>query len=63
MFKMFSSKSYPSNENIKTRSELISLITEPLSLDNNGQFSSISIINNEEILSNEQEYMIEEEFE
>ncbi len=63
MFKMFSSKYYPSNENIKTRSELISLITEPLSLDNNGQFSSISIINNEEILSNEQEYMIEEEFE
>jgi hypothetical protein len=60
---MFSSKYYPSNENIKTRSELISLITEPLSLDNNGQFSSISIINNEEILSNEQEYMIEEEFE
>jgi hypothetical protein len=57
---MFSSKSYPSNENIKTRSELISLITEPLSLDNNGQFSSISIINNEEILSNDQEYIIEE---
>ncbi len=51
MFKIFSSKYYPlnNNNNTKTPSELISLITEQLSLDNNEQFSSIPIINNEEI--------------
>ena len=55
IFKIFSSKYYPSNENTRTRSELISLITEPLSLDNDGQFTSIPIINNEEISSNEED--------
>ncbi len=43
------------NNNNKTQNELISLITEPLSLDNNEQFSSISIRNNEEIVSDEQD--------
>ncbi|CAF0874685.1 unnamed protein product [Adineta steineri] len=51
MFKIFSSN----NKNIKTRSELVSLITEPLSLENDTQFSSIPILNNEEILLNEQD--------
>ena len=41
--------------NNKIQSELISFITEPLSLDNHEQFSSIPIINNEEISSNEQD--------
>jgi hypothetical protein len=48
MFKIFSSKYYSMNNNNKTQSELISLITEPLSLDNNEEFSSIPIMNNEE---------------
>jgi len=43
------------NNNNKTQNELVSLITEPLSLDNNEQFSSISIRNNEEIVSDEQD--------
>ncbi|CAF0858498.1 unnamed protein product [Rotaria sordida] len=57
MFKIFSSKYYPSNENTKTtRSELLSLITESLPpLDNNREFSSIPIINNEETSLNEQD--------
>ncbi|CAF0931493.1 unnamed protein product [Rotaria sp. Silwood1] len=55
IFKIFSSKYYPSNENTKTRSELVSLITESLPLDNNGEFSSIPIINNEENSLNEQD--------
>ena len=55
IFKIFSSKYYPSNENTKTRSELIPLITQPLSLDNDEQCASIPIINNEEISSNEED--------
>jgi hypothetical protein len=56
MFKIFSSKYYPSNNNNnKIQSELISLITEPLSLDNHEQFSSIPIMNTEEIPLNEQD--------
>jgi hypothetical protein len=43
------------NNNNKTQNELVSLITEPLSLDNNEQFSSISIRNNEDIVSDEQD--------
>jgi len=43
------------NNNNKTQNELVSLITEPLSLDNDEQFSSISIRNNEEIVSDEQD--------
>jgi hypothetical protein len=45
LFKVFSSKYYSPT---KTRSELISLITEPLSLDTNEQFCSIPIPNNEQ---------------
>ncbi len=48
-------KYYPSSHNNKTESELISLITEPLSFDHNEQFSSIPIMNNEEIAVNEHE--------
>jgi hypothetical protein len=56
IFKICSSKHYPiNNNNNKTQNELVSLITEPLSLDNNEQFSSISIRNNEEIISDEQD--------
>ncbi len=55
IFKICSSKHYPMNNNNKTQNELVSLITEPLSLDNNEQFSSISIRNNEDIVSDEQD--------
>jgi hypothetical protein len=55
MFKICSSKNYPINNNNKTANELVSLITEPLSLDNNEQFSSIQIRNSEEIISDEQD--------
>lgn len=56
MFKIFQSKYYPmNNNNNKTPSELISLMTEPLSLDNEKEFSSIPIMNNEDIILNEQE--------
>ncbi|CAF3470610.1 unnamed protein product [Rotaria socialis] len=56
IFKIFSSKYYPPNEDTKTRSELISLMNEPLPLDNHQeQLSAVPIVNNEDSLVNEQE--------
>ncbi|UJR28121.1 hypothetical protein I4U23_009377 [Adineta vaga] len=54
IFKIFASKYYPTHENTKTRSELISLITEPLPLQQTEQFSSSFILNNDEFVSTEQ---------
>jgi len=56
LLNIFSSKYYPAvNNNNKTASELISLITEPLVFDKNSQCASISISNNEEISLNDSE--------
>lgn len=50
-FKLFSSTLYTAHDGHKSRSELISLITEPLGMQHGEQFASVAIVNNDEASS------------